>query len=222
MKKIINFILFTLMYHIVCGQIKSEKIGFNLSCFKSVNKSSKIIKSTPLIGYNCEFVFIPDVQVNSTKTGKIYYRDWWNFFIAKKGNYIDIYPVEEENNKAHVKINKLISVDHILYDGEIKIIHRKDFDIKYNTDEWQLDTISAKVKIIHNKTFKYNKEFITLISIQGWDLYIPKKCKTVEGYSLIYSSERGFIGSYVYFFSEKNSAEATSFLLLEIKNYSIL
>jgi hypothetical protein len=211
MKKICNIIMLVFVGNITYSQTKTTDIKFNSPCFKSFIKTNRNVNTTLENGYECEFVFIPDVYITG-KTGKIYYGDWWDFFISKKGNYIDIYPLKDSNVKAHIRINQLTDKNEVLYTGKIETIHRKDYEVKYNTDEWQIDTLSQQVKITRNRTFKYNTELVTVINIEGWDLYVPKKCKTVEGYSLVYSDKRGFVGSYVYFFSkENNEAKASSF-----------
>lgn len=211
MKIVSTIVAFTLMCNIIYGQQKSVNIRFNSPCFKFVKKTNKVVKSGLINGYSCEFVFIPDLENQSDKTGKVYYRDWWNFFITSQKGYVDIYPLKETDTKAHIQVTQLTDSCQVIYVGETSTLQRKDFYTKYNTDEWQIDTLSHLVKIIHERTFKYNTEFITVINIQGWDLYVPKKCKTVEGYSLVYSNKRGFVGSYVYFFSKENEIKASSY-----------
>ena len=210
-KIILSIIFLTLMGISVRGQTKGTDIRFKSPCFKAITKIRKNINNDLVKGYDCELVFIPDVGTYSSKTGKIYYRDWWNLFLARQGNYINLYPLKENDAAAHISINQVTNRSKVLYLGETQTINRRDFDIKYDTDQWQIDTIFQKIKIIHDRTFIYNTELVTILRMEGWNLYVPLNCKTVEGYGLIYSNQRGFIGSYVYFFSKKDGTKAISY-----------
>jgi len=210
-KIIRNIIVLLPIGNTVWAQIKNADIKFSTPCFKTISKTNKTIKNDFISGYDCEFVFVPDVETYSSKTRNTYYRDWWNFFVAGRGSFIDIYPLKENDAKAQVRIDQLSDRNKVLYLGKMKTARRKDFDVKYDTDDWQIDTLSHLVKIIHNRTFKYNSELITIVNIEGLNLYVPEKCKTIEGYSLVYSNKRGFVGSNIYFFSKKNQNKAISY-----------
>jgi len=206
-----SIIFLIILCNTAFGQVNTTEIRFNSPCFKNVIKTNKSIMNNAVNGYDCEFVFVPDVQVQSNRTRKVYYKDWWNFFITKQGNYIDIYPLNGNNAKAHVRINKLTDSSKVLYQGAVQTIQRKDFDVKFDTDDWEIDTLSQLIKIIQGRTFKYKAELITVINIEGWNLYVPQKCKKLEGYSLIYSNKRGFIGSYIYFLPKEDKSKTTSY-----------
>lgn len=211
MTKIVNLIIIVFSCNVIFAQAKIAEVKFNSPCFKNFSKTNRIIDGKLVGGYNCEFVFVPDVSQQG-ETKQIYYKDWWKFYISQNGGYIDLYPLDGNNSKAHIFINKLAGSNEILYTGKTVTFQRKNFEFKYNTDEWEIDTLFHQIKIIHNKTFRYKSELITVLDIEGWDLFIPKKCKTREGYSLVYSNKRGFVGSYVYFFpKENNQAKAESF-----------